>query len=596
MMTAVEVGSAKRVKGGSFLIEDLACEEIFTPEDFSDEQKQIAEMATAFAEEKILTQVHAIEAKDYEVSKALMLELGELGLLGIDAPEEYGGLALDKVTSALVSDRLSVVGSFATTFSAHVTIGTLPLIWYGTKDQKDRFLSKLVTGEWIASYALSESSAGSDAMNIRTKARLSDDGKHYLLNGEKMWITNAGFAKLFTVFAKIDGEQFSAFLIERDTEGFSVGKEEHKLGIRGSSTCPLILNDCKIPVENLLGTAGKGHQIAFNILNVGRYKLAASAVRGISIAFRDGVRYAKNRVGFTKPITAFGLVQKKIADTAAELYATESVVYRVVGAIDAALAELDAASPTYYQQVQKCIEEFAAECSILKFTCSEILDRAVDQMLQLHGGYGYVEDFPAERSYRDARINKIYEGTNEINRLITTGWLIKRALQGNLALMPAIEKVSAELTAKQADGSAQHGELAAEFARLAASKKTALYCLGLAVAKFGKDLSEQQEVMGALAEVIAEVLILDSTLLRTEKMAGAKPMAAMLARHYTAISFARLKAAAERVLGALAEAEDAVLEDSMATLHSLTAQAPFNTVATGRAISAYMVEAGQYTL
>jgi alkylation response protein AidB-like acyl-CoA dehydrogenase len=594
MTTAVEAGKAKRVKGGSFLIEDLGCGEIFTPEDFSEEQVQIADMATAFAEEKILAKVQAIEAKDFEVSKTLMRELGELGLLGIDAPEEYGGLALDKVTSALVTDKLSIIGSFATTFSAHVTIGTLPLIWYGTKDQKDRYLAKLVTGEWIASYALSESSAGSDAMNIRTKARLSEDGKHYILNGEKMWITNAGFASLFTVFAKIDGEQFSAFLIERGTEGFSVGKEEHKLGIRGSSTCPLILNDCKIPVENLLGTAGKGHQIAFNILNVGRYKLAASAIRGSSTAFRDGVRYAKNRVGFGKPITAFGLVQKKIADTAAEIYATESVVYRVIGAIDAALAELDSASPAYYQQVQKCIEEFAAECSILKFACSEILDRAVDQMLQLHGGYGYVEEFPAERSYRDARINKIYEGTNEINRLITTGWLIKRALKGELDLMPAIQKVTAEVESGQIGAAVREGKLGAEFAQLAVSKKIALFCLGVASARFGNDLSEQQEVMGALAEVIAEVLLLDSTLLRTEKISGRKPMAAILARHFTSLSFMRVKTAAERVLGATAENE--APEGPLATLRRLTALPSFNTVTTGRAISAHMVEAGQYTL
>ncbi len=492
-----------------------------------------------------------------------------MGLLGIDAPEEYGGLALDKVTSALVTEKLSVSGSFATTFSAHVTIGTLPLIWYGTKGQKDRYLSKLVTGEWIASYALSESSAGSDAMNIRTKARLSDDGKHYILNGEKMWITNAGFASLFTVFAKIDGEQFSAFLIERGTEGFSIGKEEHKLGIRGSSTCPLILNDCKVPVENLLGTAGKGHQIAFNILNVGRYKLAASAVRGSSTAFRDGVRYAKNRVGFGKPITEFGLVQKKIADTAAEIYAAESVVYRVVGAIDAALAELDSTSSTYYQQVQKCIEEFAAECSILKFACSEILDRAVDQMLQLHGGYGYVEEFPAERSYRDARINKIYEGTNEINRIITTGWLIKRGVKGELALMPAIQRVSEDVAQGGADMPVVHGTMNGEFAQLRSAKKIALFCLGLATAKFGTDLSEQQEVMGALAEVIAEVLLLDSTLLRTVKISGAKPMAETLARHFTSLSFARVKSAAERLLGAVAE--DDKLEghaDSNAETHS----------------------------
>ena len=432
MSATMEMEAVKRCKGGMFLLEDASPGDVFTPEDFTSEQKQIEQMARQFGQEKILAQVAAIEAKEFAVSRGLMRELGDLGMLAVDIAEDYGGLELDKVTSTLIIENLCVTGSFSVTFNAHTCIGMLPLAWYGTPEQKAAYLPKLSTGEWIAAYALSESSAGSDAMNIRTRATLSPDGKHYLLNGEKMWISNAGFADLFTIFAKIDGEKFSAFLVPAGTEGLTIGNEEHKLGIRGSSTCPLILNDCKVPVENLLGTAGKGHLIAFNILNVGRYKLGANMIGAAKQAFRDGLRYAKDRVGFGKSIVQFGLVKEKIADSAAAIYALESAVYRVVGAIDASLAELDKAAPTYYQDLQKRIEEFAAECSILKFEGSELAERVVDQMLQLHGGYGYVEEFPAERQYRDIRINKIFEGTNEINRIITTTWMMKRAQTGAL--------------------------------------------------------------------------------------------------------------------------------------------------------------------
>ncbi len=593
MIAEMEMSAVKRVTGGSFLIEDLAPHDIFTLEDLSPEQIQIADMTTRFAEENILTQVEAIENKQYDVSRQLMRELGELGLLGIDVPEEYGGLDLDKVTSALVSENLSIIGSFAVTFSAHVSIGSLPLIWYGTPAQKAKYLPKLATGEWIAAYALSESSAGSDAMNIRAKATLTEDGEHYLLNGEKMWISNAGFADLFTIFAKIDGEKFSAFLVEAGTEGLTIGPEEHKLGIRGSSTCPLILTDCKIPVDNLLGQAGKGHQIAFNILNVGRYKLAAIVAGQARKAFRDGVRYAKDRVGFKKPITEFGLVQEKIADSAADIYALESAVYRVVGSIDVALAELDKGSPQYTQEVQKRIEEFAAECSILKFTGSEILDRCVSQMLQLHGGYGYVEEFPAERNYRDSRINMIFEGTNEINRLITTGWVMKRAAAGTLPLLPAIKELMGGLTSGSIAEETYDGPLAAQKAMLASAKKIALFCAGLASQRFGQELSEQQEVMGAVAEIFAEVLMLESTVLRTEKMAERNPLAEKLTQYYAPRSFRVVERAAERILGATAEGN--ALRTQTNILRSLMQHEPCNTIAIGREISAAMVKAGQYT-
>jgi butyryl-CoA dehydrogenase len=569
-------------------------EDIFTPEDLSPEQLQIAQTTSQFADEKVLGSIKEIESKDFDVTRNLMLQAGELGFMSVDVPEEYGGLELDKVTSVLITDRISVSGSFSVTYSAHVGIGMLPLIWYGTRHQKKKYLAKLASGEWIASYALSEASAGSDAMNIRTRATLSPDGSHYILNGEKMWISNAGMAGLFTVFAKIDGEKFTAFLIEAGTPGLTVGKEEHKLGIRGSSTCPLVLENCKVPVENVLGEIGKGHQIAFNVLNVGRYKLGAAAIGGARNSLRDGIRYAKDRVAFGKPITAFGLVQEKIAECAAGIYAAEAVVYRVVGAIDAALSSIDKSAQDYTQQVQKSIEEFAVECSILKFWGSEMLERTVDHVLQLHGGYGYVEEFPAERAYRDSRINKIFEGTNEINRLITTGWMVKRAQQGRLALLPAIKKVMDEVMAGPGERSAFDGPLGEERALLANAKRLGLFCAGAASQKFGMELSEQQEVMGMLADILAEILVLESVVLRTEKMHGRNGLGVKMAKYYAARSFRVIAAAAERLLGAAAEGD--MLRTQMTIFRRLTKHEPANTVALGRAIAAAMVDAGRYTI
>ena len=594
MSTAIAAVVAKRVNGGSFLIEDLTAADIFTLEDLTDEQRQIAKTTADFADKEILTHVDAIEAKQFDVTRALLKKAGGLGLMSVDVPEEFGGLEMDKVTSALIADNMSVLGSFSVAFSAHTGIGMLPLIWYGTIAQKEKYLAKLASGEWVASYALSESSSGSDAMNIRTQAVLSPDGQHYILNGEKMWISNAGMANLFTVFAKIDGQKFSAFLIEAGTPGLTVGPEEHKLGIRGSSTCPLILSDCKVPVANLLGEAGNGHRIAFNILNVGRYKLGAAAIGGSRNAFRNGVKYGKDRIAFGKPITSFGLIQEKIAESAALIYAGESLVYRVVGAIDASLAELDKSAPDISMQVQKRIEEFAVECSIIKVWGSEMLDTVVDHMLQLHGGYGYVEEFPAERSYRDARINKIFEGTNEINRLITTGWMIKRALQGKLALLPAIQKVMDEVMAGPSPREEQSGALATQRATLTSAKKIGLFCAGAASQRFGQGLEEQQEVMGALADIIIEVLALESTLLRTEKMAGSKPIAVAMAKYYAARSFRIVENAAELIIGAVAEGD--MLRTQMTIFRRLSKHEPENTVALGREIAAAMTEAGRYVL
>ncbi len=594
MSTETAVQSAKRVSGGGFLVENILPEDVFTLEDLTSEQKQIVAMAAAFAEERIVPQSSAIEAKDYDVSRKLMLELGALGLLGVDVPEEYGGIEMDKVTSALVGQQMGINGSFSVTFGTHVTIGSLPLVWYGSPEQKRKYLPKLVTGEWIAAYALSESSAGSDAMNIRTRATLTADGKHYALNGEKMWISNAGIADLFTVFAKIDGERFSAFLIEKGTPGFTVGKEEHKLGIRGSSTCPLVLSDCKVPVENLLGQAGKGHQIAFNILNVGRYKITTGALGGAQSLFKQAVRYAKGRIAFGKPISSFGMIQQKIADSAAAIYAGEAMAYRVIGGIDVALAELDSKSPTYTQDVQKRIEEFVIECSIMKVFGSEMLERVVDHTLQIHGGYGYVEDYPIERSYRDARINRIFEGTNEINRLVATTWMLKRAKMGSLALGPAIKRVMDEIAAGTAPTIHRSGALSEERGLLVRGKKIALFCAAAVSEMFDNDLSEQQEIMGALADILIELLALESCILRTEKTYRESSVAAKLTKYYSARSFRIIETSAQQVLGATFEGD--MLRTRMSIFRSLAQHEPSNTVLLGREIADAMVEAGSYRL
>ena len=441
-----------KILGGSFLLEERQTADVFTPEDFTEQHQMIAQTTEEFVVNEILPQAEKIEHKDFSISRDLLKKAGELGLSGVEIPEAYGGLEMDKVTAGIIADHIAQYAGFATTWGAHSGIGLLPIVYFGTEEQKRKYLPKLATGEIVGAYALSEASSGSDALNCRARAQLSPDGKHYILNGEKMWITNAGFADLFTVFAKVDGEKFSAFLVERTFPGFSVGAEEHKMGIRGSSTCPLILTDCQVPVENLLGEIGKGHVIAFNILNIGRFKLGAMCLGGARVAIEQAVAYAKQRKAFGKVIADFGLVREKIANMATLIYVGESLVYRTVGMMDALLAEIDKASAGAIKEMRKAIEEYAVECSIIKVWGSEMIDYVVDEAMQIHGGYGFVEEYPAERAYRDARINRIFEGTNEINRLIITGFLLKRAMSGQLPLMPAIKKLMDEVLSGPSDG------------------------------------------------------------------------------------------------------------------------------------------------
>ena len=594
------------VTGGSFLLNEADPANIFTPEDFSEEQQQIASTAAEFATNEVLPAADDIEAKHFDVTRDLLKKAGDLGLMAVDIPEEFGGLAMDKVTSAIVADRMSVLGSFSVAFSAHVGIGTLPIVWYGTEAQKQKYLPKLASGEWIAAYALSEASSGSDAMNVRTRA--VRDGDHYVLNGEKMWITNAGFADLFTVFAKIADPadpdpakaKMSAFLIERNTPGLTVGAEEHKLGIRGSSTCPLILNDCRIPADNLLGQAGKGHHIAFNILNIGRFKLGAACLGGSRSSLANAISYAKERKAFGKSISEFGLIQQKISDSATRIYVGESMGYRTIGAIDAALAVIPESEAHNSREIQKRIEEYAVECSILKVWGSEMLDAIVDHTVQIYAGYGYVEEYPAERAYRDSRINRIFEGTNEINRLIITGFLMKRAMSGQLPLLAAIKSLMDELMSPPSFGESDGADdaLAREAQMLANAKKLALFVSGAASQKYMNGLADQQEVMAALADIILEVYAFDSALARARKLTAAKAshagLAADMTRLYAATAFHIIESAARQVIAAVAEGD--MLRTQLAIYRRLVKHEPADTISLSRTIARAAIDKGRYPL
>jgi butyryl-CoA dehydrogenase len=604
-MSAFSPSSIVAAAGGSFLLETRTPAEVFTPEDLNEEQRQVASTAAQFARDEILPNAAAIEAKRPGVVQALMRKAGELGFASVDIPEEYGGLGMDKITSTLITDHLSVVASFSTAFGSHVGISTLPLVWYGSPDQKQRYLPKLATGEWIGGYGLSEASSGSDAMNIRTRASLSPDGAHYTLNGEKQWITNGGIASLYTVFAKIvdpvsGSEKFSAFLVERETPGLSVGAEEHKLGIRGSSTCSLVLDNCRIPASNLLGETGKGHHIAFNVLNVGRFKLGVACVGGARHALGHMIRWAKERKAFGKAIAEFGLIQRKISSSATRLYAAESMAYRTAGMIEARLAQLGPEQGRSPRDIQRSIEEYAVECSILKVYGSEMLTMVADELIATMGGYGYVEEYPAERIYRDARINRIFEGTNEINLLIITGWLMKRAQSSQLPLLPAIKTLMDEVMQPPSfDSASDAGELLAREAEsLALAKKIALFAAGAASQRFMTALQEQQEVMADLAAIIMQVYALESSLLRARKLAASGKSSAEVAASMTGLladeTMALTEQAARRVLAACSEGD--LLRTQLAILRRLARFTPADVVGLSRAVARHCIQVERYPL
>ncbi len=599
-MSTTAVSPVVAAKGGSFLIETRTPSEVFTPEDLNEEQRQMAATVAQFARDEILPATADIDAKKPGVLPGLLRKAAELGFTSVDIPEEYGGLGMDKTTSTIITDHLSIEASFSTAFGAHIGIATLPLVWYGTEEQKKRYLPKLATAEWIGAYGLSEATSGSDAMNVRARATLSPDGSTYTLNGEKMWITNCAIAGLYTVFAKIDGEKFSAFLIERDTPGLTVGAEEHKLGIRGSSTCPLVLQDCKVPAANLLGEPGKGHHIAFNVLNVGRFKLGVACVGGARHALAHMAQYAKERKAFGKPIAEFGLIQRKISTSATRLYAAESMAYRTVGMIDASLHQLGDHESRSPRDIQKRIEEYAVECSILKVYGSEMLSFVADELVATMAGYGYTEHYPAERFYRDARINRIFEGTNEINRMIITGWLMKRALAGELPLMAAIKSLMDEVMQPPSFDSVEDtGEaLAREAAMLEAIKKVGLFAAGVASQRYMAALQDQQEVMADLADIITQVFALESALLRARKLAAAGKSTATVAVAMTSLlaeeSMALAEQTARRVLAACGESD--MLRTQLAILRRLARFTPVDSVVLSRAVAKQCVQMERFPL
>jgi len=591
-MATTTVAPKTKLTGGSFLLEDHNLENVFTPEDFNEDQQMIVKLADEFAVNELLPNIEKIEHKDWQLTRDLLKKAAEMGLTNADVPAEYGGSDMDKISSAIIADQMAKCGSFVVSMGAHAGIGTLPLVFFGTEEQKKKYLPRLASGEIIGAYALSESTSGSDALNSRTRAVLSPDGKHYILNGEKMWITNAHFADLFTIFAKVDGEKFTAFLVEKDFLGFSVGAEEKKMGIRGSSTAPLILNDCKVPVENVLGDIGKGHIIAFNILNVGRFKLGAGCVGGARTSIQNAVAYAKDRKAFGKPISDFGLIREKLAQMAIGIYANESMVYRTVGMMENAMPEGEKSS----EVIRKAIEEYAVECSIIKVAGSEMLDFVVDETVQIYGGYGFVEEYPAERAYRDSRVNRIFEGTNEINRLIITGWLLKRAMSGQLALLPAIKKTMDEVMAGPSFDELE-GALAAEQKIVGNAKKLAMLVAGAASQKYMQKLADQQEIMGAIADMVIESFAMDSCLLRARKFIEANgeqksALVTAMTQVYIAGAMGRLEANAKKVIAAVAEGD--MMRTQIAIVRRLAKHEPVNVIALQELVAARVIETGKY--
>jgi len=565
-----------KTKGGAFLIERSAPEEIFTPEDFTDEHRAIAKTTDEFWQKEVVPHIDAIRHQDHALCAKILKKSGELGLTAVVLPEKFGGMEMDLTSMMVVAEGLAREGSYSAWHGAHTGIGTLPLLLFGTEAQKEKYLPKLATAEMIAAYCLSEPQAGSDALAARTRADLSEDGKYYILNGQKMWITNGGFADLYTVFAKVGGEKFTAFLVERAWPGVKPGAEEKKMGIKGSSTTAVFLDNVKVPVENVLGEIGRGHIIAFNILNLGRLKLGPFAQGGCRADLADAIQYAKERKAFGKSICEFGMIQHKIAEMAVRMFASESMTYRVVGAIEAEMTD---------NTILKAVEEFATECSFIKVFASETLDYVVDECVQIHGGYGFSQEYSCEHAYRDSRINRIFEGTNEINRLLATGMILKRAMKGTLPLMEAGKKLHAEILAGP--------QLGGEIDMVANAKKIGLFSMGMAVQKYGTALEEQQEVVANITDILMNAFALESVTLRAQKIKNAdnaKDMVAVFAREAMDI----IESASKTVLTACSEGD--ALRTNLAVLKRFAKYEPVDTIGLRRKIAARMIEAGKYTV
>ncbi|WP_225931364.1 acyl-CoA dehydrogenase family protein [Leptolyngbya sp. 7M] len=583
------------LKGGEFLIAEQTSAEVFTPEDFSDEQKMIGETSREFIDNEVRPNLEAMENHAWEVARELIKKGGELGLLGATIPEEYGGLGLDQTTGVVIAEMMGRAGGFGTTFGAQTSIGLLPILYFGSEELKHQWIPKIVSGEVVTAYCLSEAGSGSDALGAKCTAKLTEDGQHYVLNGEKMWISNGGFADVYIVFAKVDGEKekFSAFVVER-SENCRPGAEEHKMGIKSSSTTPLILSDAKIPVTNLIGNVGDGAKIAFNILNVGRFKLGASTTGGAKLAIHESVRYANERHQFNKPISSFGAIKHKLAEMAIRTWVAESITYRTVGMIDALIG--DGADQARKMQ---SIEEYAVESSINKVACSEALDYVTDEMVQIYGGYGYSADYPAEKAYRDSRINRIYEGTNEINRMLIPGQLLKRAMKGKIGLLQAAKALQDEILNPQMAFDEDTGLLAAETKLAQNAKKIALMVLGTAAQKYMQSLQDQQEVLLNCADIIMDAYQMESAILRAKKSAERQGEEAAgrlvdIAAVFCNDAIQRIEMKARNTLAAIAEGDEGRM--LLVALKRFTKNnSPINTIAARRRIAEVMISANTYT-
>jgi len=586
------------LKGGSFLTTEVTFDKVFTPEDFTDEHKLIAKTTEDFVINEVLPELEYLEQHEFDRTVRLLKQAGELGLLAADVPEEYGGIALDKISSALITEKIARGGGFSLSQGAHVGIGTLPIVLFGNHDQKQRYLPGLASGEKFAAYALTEPGSGSDALGAKTVAKLNAEGTHYILNGEKQWITNSAFADVFVVYAKIDGEHFSAFIVERDYEGVSTGPEEKKMGIKSSSTRTLILEDVKVPVENLLGEIGKGHVIAFNILNIGRYKLAVGTVGGSKRALELSATYANQRQQFKTPIAKFSLIQEKLASMATKIYASESSAYRTVGLFEDRFSQLTEEQAKDPKAVAAAVAEYAIECSLNKFFCSEVLDYVADEGVQIHGGYGFMAEYEIERIYRDSRINRIFEGTNEINRLIVPSTYLRKAMSGELPLLQQAQQIQEELMMLMPE-EVGDAPLEQEKYLVRNAKKIAIMIAGLAVQKFGKGLSNEQEILVNIADIVSNIYAMESTVLRTEKAinkVGLQKSNQKLL--YTQVfcqeAFNEIEAHAKETLVAVESGD--TLRMMTSALRKFTRHTPINVIVKKREIAANVLADERYTV
>lgn len=588
----------KTVKGGGFLLDDVTPEQVYTPEDFTEEHLMIAKTTEDFVVEQVVPELEKIEEHQFDISVRLLKEAGELGLLGADVPEEYGGIGLDKISSSLITEKFALAGSFSLSHGAHVGIGSLPIVFFGNEEQKAKYLPDLASGEKIAAYALTEPSAGSDALSAKTTAVLNEAGTHYVLNGEKQWITNAGFADVFVVYAKIDGEQFTAFIVEKDFEGVSTGPEEKKMGIKGSSTRTLILEDALVPKENVLGEIGKGHVIAFNILNLGRYKLGVGSVGGAKRAIEVSAAYANERKQFNIPISKFTLIQRKLAEMAVRTYAAESTIYRTGGLIDQALEALSDEEKKDGRAVGKAIAEYAIECSLNKFFATEVLDFVVDEAVQIHGGNGFMAEYEVEQMYRNSRINRIFEGTNEINRMLVPGTILRKAMKGELPLLEQAGGLVEELMMMMPEEVGDE-PLEQEKYILKNAKKIFLMVAGLGAQKFGEKLQREQELLANVADIVSDIYSIESCILRTEKAIARDGLEKakqklLYTEVFTQEAINRIEGLAKESLVAIEEGD--TLRTMISILRKLTRHNPINVVQKNREIAARIIETEKYVL